>query len=167
MTIYFYLCLIAMALQNTIKFWAYTSCYKLKVKKWAGYLIYLSVTTAITFFSLYYQWVNGKPFPFNFIPMILLYFLPFYFLSEGDPLKKVILTVIDQVIIDSLIEFLIYITAAKFGVFLEFSVFGYERVLCCVAFCFIAAPIKYIMVKIWNRVNKKAPKKSILFCGQY
>ncbi len=161
MAIYFYLCLIAMVLQNTIKFWAYTSCYKLKVKKWAGYLIYLSVTTAITFFSLYYQWVNGKLPPFNFMPMILFYFLPFYFLSEGNPLKKVILTVIDQVIIDALIEFLIYITAAGFGGndLLDPSYFGYERVLCCVAFCFIAAPVKYIMVKIWNRVNKKSAEK--------
>lgn len=160
MTIYFYLSGLAIVLQNVIRFWAYTSCFKLKVKTPIGYAVYLSITTAVTFFNLYYQVVNNSMIPILFPLMFLFYFLPFHFLTYGSIFKKLILHIIDQIVIDSLIEFILYTTIVliyRYDTII--GVFDFERFMCGAVFCLFAAPIKYVMVKIWKKANKTDNEK--------
>lgn len=160
MTIYLFLCVFSFAIQNTIRFWAYTSCFKLKVKPWVGYTIYLSATTFISFIKLYFMATDINTMFLTSMFTLSVYFLPFHFLTEGGIRKKLIFSIFDQIIIDSVIEFTLYIF---FSVFFDYvvtpEVFDYERFMCCIVFCLMAAPIKYIMVKIWNRVNKTDSEK--------
>ena len=164
MTIYLFLCVFSFTLQNTIRFWAYTSCFKLKVKPWVGYTVYLSVTAFISFIKLYFTAIDQNIMFLGTLLVLIIYFLPFHFLTEGSIRKKLILSIFDQIIIDTVIEFTLYIF---FDVFFDYgpdpSVFDYERFMCGIVFCLIAAPIKYIMVKIWNKVNKTDSEKINLF----
>ena len=88
MTVYYYLCLLAMALQNAIKFWAYTSCFKLKVKPWVGYTVFLSLTTAIITIKLYFAAKNINTILLTSAFVVLVYFLSFHFVTEGNIRKK-------------------------------------------------------------------------------
>lgn len=155
MTIYFYLSGLAIVLQNVIRFWAYTSCFKLKVKASIGYAVYLSITTAATFFSLYYQVVNNSMLSIILLLAFLFYFLPFHFLTYGSIFKKFMLYIIDQIVIDPLIEFILYTTIVLIYQYETVpGVFDYGRFLGMVVFCLFSAPIKYVMVKIWKKANK-------------
>lgn len=155
MTIYFFLIILAVTLQNTVRFWAYTSCFKLKMKPPAAYAIYLTITAAVTFINFYYQLANNKMFPYAFIFVLLFYWLPFHLLTEGKAVKKFILSALDQLMIDTAIEFFIYIlfSLLKWEE-LQPGIFDYKRLMGSLFFVLLSVPIKYAMVKLWNLVNK-------------
>lgn len=159
MTAYFYLCVFAFVLQNFVRFWAYTSCFKLKVKPWVGYAVFLSVTGVVSYVKLYCMTIDGSMVPFAPFLTAAGCFFPFHFLTEGNGRKKLLLSFIDQLLVDTFIEIALYIIIDRLFDYRSISyVFDFERFSMGIVVCVSAIPIKYIMAKIWNKKNKTESK---------
>ena len=166
MPLFFYLCCLAIVLQGFVAFWCYTSCFKLKIKAPAAYLIYLSIYAVCTFFNFYYQYAYNRLFPLTGFIMPLFFYLPFNFLTEGKPYKKLILIIVDMVVIDTFGEYLIYMVQMFTSNSAEMILnrFDLYRFVMIITHTLVTLPMKYLLVKLWNRiVNKSNEKLNLIF----
>lgn len=161
MGMYFYLCVLAAIPQGAVRFWAGTQCFKLKVKAWVGYTVYLAVTFAAYFVKSYLLAANSNAILFS--PLILLsVILIFNLLFEGNIWKKTLFQLFDHLIVDPAIEWGLHFIECALGYETVTTPYDFNKFIGMTVYFFLSIPAKYIMVKIWNKLNKTEDENSKL-----
>lgn len=158
MNVYFYLTVLVAIPQNAVRFWAYTKCFKLKVKTWVGYTVYLAAAFAAYFIKSYLMATESNAILFSFIWLLLLIFV-FNLLAEGNIWKKTLLQLLDHLVFEPAIEWLFILVL---GDLFATQVYDFNKFVQMIAFFFLTIPAKYIMIKIWNKLNKTEDENSNL-----
>lgn len=149
-------------MQNVTSFWGYSCCFKLKVKTLSGYLIYLAVTTPLVFVNFYFQYANDSLSLLISPLVVVFYFGTFHLLTEGRLLKKLIYHVIDVFLINTAGEYIVYTfqTLAGTEVSLQHpGSFDFFRFIMGITLTLVTLPMKYIFIKIWQRVVNRSDEK--------
>ncbi len=98
--------------------------------------------------------------------MLAFHFLPFYLMTEGGFIKKILLYIICILVIDTVAEGTVSTVELlwNLGGQLKPNQFDMHRLICTISHGLITLPLKYATAKIWNRVvNRSEEKLNLVF----